>query len=260
MNAHALYLGEVMHLRLRPRRYRFVHRVYSLLVDIDRLDELGRDQRWLSLDRFNLLSFHQRDHGPADGTPLRAWIDRLLGAAGLDPSGLQVRLLCFPRVLGFGFNPIAVWFCTDADGDLRATLYEVRNTFGEKHHYLVVAPPGGRLLPTQVHVAPKRFHVSPFVAMQAEYRFRLVAPAARVRVVIDEHDASGRLLVASIAGQRRALDDRQLLAAFLAIPLLTLKVVGLIHWHALKLWLAGVPLHRKPAPPRTEVTPCTTTN
>jgi DUF1365 family protein len=260
VSSHALYLGRVMHLRLRPRRYRFDYRVYSLLVDVDALDTLG-EQAWpLSRNRFNLLSFHDRDHGPADGTPLRPWFDGVLRAAGLAPDGLRVELLCFPRVLGLGFNPLSVWFARDATGALRAALYEVRNTFGEKHHYLVGAPAGGALDAERVHAAAKRFHVSPFIGMQAEYRFRLVAPDARVRVVIDEHDADGRLLVASLAGERRALSNGALLAAFLSVPFLTAKVVLMIHWHALKLWLGGVPFHKKPAAPAVEVTPCTISN
>lgn len=259
----ALYLGRVMHLRRFPQRYRFDYRVFSLLLDIDTIAGAAERLRLLSYRRFNLVSFHPEDHGPRDGTSLRAWAERLLAERGVALEGGRIDLLCFPRVLGFGFNPLSVWFCHHRDGTLRGLIYEVRNTFGEKHQYLQVAEGGGVLDATRWHGAAKRFHVSPFIGMEAEYRFSTAAPGERLRLVIDEHALapSGRrerMLVATLAAERAPLTDGALLGACLAMPLMTLKVVAAIHWHALKLWLEGARFFRKPEPPEQEVTRCTT--
>jgi DUF1365 family protein len=259
----ALYLGRVMHQRRFPQRYRFDYRVFSLLLDVDTIAGAAERLRLLSYRRFNLVSFHPEDHGPRDGTGLRAWAERLLAERGVALEGGRIDLLCFPRVLGFGFNPLSVWFCHHRDGSLRGLIYEVRNTFGEKHQYLQVAEDGGVLDATRWHAAAKRFHVSPFIGMEAEYRFSTAPPGERLRLVIDEHAPapSGRrerMLVATLAAERVALTDRALLGACLAMPLMTLKVVAAIHWHALKLWLEGARFFGKPEPPEQEVTRCTT--
>lgn len=259
----ALYLGRVMHLRRFPQRYRFDHRVFSLLLDVDTIAGVAERLRLLSHRRFNLVSFHPEDHGPRDGSSLRAWAERLLAERGVALEGGRIDLLCFPRVLGFGFNPLSVWFCHHRDGSLRALIYEVRNTFGEKHQYLQLAEGGAPLDAARWHRAAKSFHVSPFIGMDADYRFSATPPADRFRLVIDEHapgpsGASERMLVATLAAERVELTDRALLAACLAMPLMTLKVVAAIHWHALKLWLQGARFFRKPEPPRQEVTRCTT--
>ncbi len=257
----ALYLGRVMHLRRFPQRYRFDYRVFSLLLDIDTIAGVAERLRFLSYRRFNLVSFHPEDHGPRDGSSLRAWAERLLAARGVALEGGRIDLLCFPRVLGFGFNPLSAWYCHHRDGSLRALIYEVRNTFGEKHQYLQVAADGGPLDASAWHHAPKSFHVSPFIGMEAEYRFSAAAPAARLRLTIDEYATapSGtheRMLVATLCAERAALTDRALLRACLAMPFMTMKVVAAIHWRALKLWLTGARYFRKPEPPSHEVTPC----
>lgn len=259
----ALYLGRVMHLRRFPQRYRFDHRVFSLLLDVDTIAGVAQRLRLFSYRRFNLCSFHPEDHGPRDGSSLRAWAERLLAERGIALEGGRIELLCFPRVLGFGFNPLSAWFCHHRDGSLRALIYEVRNTFGEKHQYLQVAEGGGALDATRWHRAAKRLHVSPFIGMDAEYRFSTSAPGGRLRLVIDERAPTPagereRMLVASLVAERVALTDRALLGACLAMPLMTLKVVAAIHWHAFRLWLDGARFHRKPEPPSEEVTRCTT--
>jgi hypothetical protein len=260
----ALYHGRVMHLRRFPRRYRFDYRVFSLLVDVDTIAAEADRLRLLSYRRFNLVSFHPEDHGARDGSSLRAWAERLLAARGVALEGGRIELLCFPRLLGFGFNPMSVWYCHHRDGSLRALIYEVRNTFGEKHQYLHAAPGGGPLDAAVWQRAAKRFHVSPFIGMEAEYRFSATPPGTRLRLVIDEHAAapSGRderMLVATLSAERVALTDAALARACLAMPLMTLKVVAAIHWHALKLWLSGAKFFRKPKPPLEDVTPCTPT-
>lgn len=250
--ASCLYVGEVVHQRMRPRRHRLNYRVFSLMLDLDELAVLDRRLRWWSLDRFNLFSFCTRDHGDGTGG-LRAWIERHLDAAGIDLGGGAIRLLCYPRILGYVFNPLSVYYCYRAGGGVAAVLYEVSNTFGERHSYLLPVAGEGRLH-HQGHECNKVFYVSPFIAMTARYRFRIDDPGEQVRLVINESDAEGPLLYAVFHGVRRRLSDRALIGAFIRYPLMTLKVIGGIHWEALRLWLKGVPLVDRPPPPDHPVT------
>ncbi|HEX4873225.1 MAG TPA: DUF1365 domain-containing protein [Nevskiaceae bacterium] len=242
----ALYLARVMHRRRVAPLYRFVYRLFYLLLDIDRLADLDRGLRLLSVNRFNLLAFHEADHG--DGRqPLRAWAEQVLAGHGVHLEGGRIRLLCLPRLLGFAFNPISLWYCEHADGRLRAVIAEVRNTFGEKHCYVLAS--GGAVLPYEQAVdKDKRFHVSPFFDRVGRYRFTLSEPGERLRVVIHEDREGLPILDASLAAERRRLTDGTLLRQVLAMPGMTLKVVLGIHWEALKIWLRGARYHPKPKP------------
>lgn len=246
--ASALYRGRVMHRRLRPRVHRLDYRVFWLLLDLDQIDDLDRRLRLFSRNRFNLLSFHDRDHGDGSGAALRDQIEALLERAGVDLSGGAVRLLTMPRVLGYVFNPISLYYAHGPEGDLRAMVYEVTSTFGVRHAYVIPVPPEDRGEGVIRQGAAKALYVSPFMGMEMDYRFRGRAPAERVDMVIDGHDAEGLLIRAAMWGERRPLTDRGLLAASLAVPLLTLKVMTAIHWEALKLWVKGVALTRQPPP------------
>jgi DUF1365 family protein len=247
--ASALYFGEVMHKRLRPFVHAFRYRVFSLYIDLGELEACDRALRLFSHNRWNLVSFHDRDHGPRDGTALRPWIDSQLAAAGIELAGGAVRLLCFPRILGYVFSPLSIWFCHHADGRLLAVLYEVRNTFGGKHGYLVpvAAEQSGGGAVTQS--ADKHFYVSPFIAMESRYHFRLAVPAERLAVAIRQEVPQGGQLIARQTGRRRPLSDAGLLRAFVAYPLMTAKVIGAIHWQALRLWFRGARV--EPRPPAT---------
>lgn len=253
----ALYFSRVMHKRLIPFGHRFDYRVFSLLLDLDDLGGLARRLRLFSHNRFNLFSFHDKDHGPRDGTPLRPWLDRLLSDAGIDLHGGPVRMLCFPRVLGYVFNPLTLYFCHRPDGTLAAMLYEVRNTFGDMHSYLIpVAPDQARGGPVR-QSCDKRFYVSPFIGMAATYRFRLRVPDDRLSILIRQATPAGETLIASQTGHRAGLSDGGLLRAFLTHPLVTLKVFGAIHWQALKLWRKGARFHSRPTPPDSPVSHAT---
>jgi DUF1365 family protein len=248
-----LYPSRVMHRRLVAPFYRFVYRLFYLLLDVDRIDELHARLRLFSRNRFNLVSFHDRDHGGGADEGLRAWAERLLASGGVRLDGGRIRLLCLPRLLGFGFNPIAIWYCEHRDGTLRAIVAEVRNTFGEKHCYLLAS--GGRPIAYEgPHDKDKCFHVSPFLDLAGRYQFRFGEPGETVRVLIHETREGAPLLDATLAGERRALTDGALLREALLMPWMTLKVVAGIHWEALKLWLRGARFHRKPAPPEPEFT------
>lgn len=250
----ALYFSRVMHKRLIPFGHRFDYRVFSLLLDLDDLDGLDRRLRLFSHNRFNLFSLHDKDHGPRDGSPLRPWLDRLLADAGIDLAGGPVRMLCFPRVLGYVFNPLTLYFCHRPDGSLAAMLYEVRNTFGQMHSYLIPVEAdqaaGGPIRQS----CDKRFYVSPFMGMEATYRFLLRVPDERLSVLIRQSTPAGETLIASQTGRRAPLTDGGLLRAFLTHPLVTLKVMGAIHWQALKLWRKGARFHSRPSPPDRAVT------
>jgi DUF1365 family protein len=250
----AIYQGVVVHQRFKPTGHRLRYRIVSLLIDLDELSALSRRFRLLSIDRFNLFSLRQSDFGAGTPTGLRDWVTAQCKAAGILADG-AIRLLAMPRVLGHAFNPLSVFFCYRADGGLAATLYQVNNTFGERHSYLIPAPSGTTMIRQSCR---KVFYVSPFMPMEMEYRFRVVPPAKRVSVVIDGLGAGpsgqGRLITASLSGRRSELTDGALLRAFLGAPALGLKVVGGIHWEALKLWRKKVGLHTKPAPPADPIT------
>lgn len=222
-----LYRGHVMHMRLRPFAHRFRYRVFSLLLDIDRLEETVRPLRWLALDRFGLLAFHRRDHGPRDGSDLRPWVEARLAAAGM-AAPARIWLLSFPRLLGYAFNPLSVYWCADDRGRPYAVVYEVKNTFGDQHPYVLALD-----APTARHATPKAFFVSPFLDMGQRYRFTLAAPGERLAVRIRQGqagDAPGEdWLIATQNGTRRPLTDGQLLAAWAAHPLMSLKEIGRAH-------------------------------
>jgi hypothetical protein len=249
----ALYVGDVMHARLKPVGHRFVYKVFTILVDLDRLPDADRSSWLFGVDRFAAVSFHQVEHGEriaarADRPLLRQHVDRLLAARQM-PRPDRLFLLCYPRIFGFVFNPLSVYFACSADGTVTALIYEVRNTFGEMHTY--VAPvQSGEAGPDGIRQErAKLFYVSPFVDMAMRYRFRILPPGEAVRVRILETDADGPLLAATFAGRHATLTTATLTRLLVAMPFLTLKVVAGIHWEAAKLWFKGVRFfHRPPRP------------
>ncbi|NBC33780.1 MAG: DUF1365 family protein [Alphaproteobacteria bacterium] len=252
-----LYRGRVYHARLKPFRHEFRYRVFSLYLDLDGIPGLARRLRLFSHNRGNLLSFHDRDHGPRDGSPLRPWIEGALAARGLDLRGGRIGVLCFPRLFGYVFNPLTIYFChRPGDGALAALVYEVKNTFGQQHAYVIPVTGAGR--PEDEgrvveQATDKRFYVSPFIDMNCRYRFRVRPPGDRLSVLIRQSDAEGEVLVASQTGKRQRLSDATVLRAVAMHPLMTHKVMAAIHWQALRLWLKGAKFHRKPAPPAEPV-------
>jgi DUF1365 family protein len=242
----ALYRGEVTHRRLRPREHRLRYRVFWLLLDLAELDDIASRMRLLSRNRFNLLSFHDQDHGDGSGRPLRDQVMALLRREGLDMDGGAVRLLTMPRVLGYVFNPISLYYCHGADGRLAAVIYEVTSTFGGRHAYVLPVVDGDAGKGVIRQAARKALHVSPFMGMDMRYVFRGHAPAEWMDLTIDGSDSEGVLIVAAMRGRRHPLTDGAIFRAAVSIPFLTLKVMAVIHWEALKLWLKGARLHSAP--------------
>ena len=254
----AFYSGRVMHQRLRPARHRLQYRVFSLLLDIDELPALVKRLRLFSLNRFNVFSLHERDYGAGDGVGLRTYVERQLKEAGLRTGG-AIRLLTMPRIFGYAFNPLSVYFCDRPDGEsgLEAVLYEVHNTFGQRHSYLIHVDDADRTREQIVQDCTKNFYVSPFLGLAMHYRFSVAPPHEdrdRLAIGITASDAEGPVLVAHFDAKRKPLTDAALALALFTHPLLTLKVVGAIHWEALRLWLKGVRLQPRPAAPEQAVT------
>jgi DUF1365 family protein len=248
--AASLYFGEVMHARLKPMGHRFSYRVMSLLIDLDRLDAADCQSRLFGVNRAALYSFNERDHGDRDGSSLRGYAQRCAAEHGIDLDGGRVVLLCYPRLLGFTFNPLSVYFCYRADGELALVIYEVRNTLGDIHAYVLPVRPGELSEAGLRQQQDKLFYVSPFIDMAMRYHFRVSPPGPDVKLRILETDRSGALLAATFHGRRRDLTTAQLLRSFFALPLVTLKIVAAIHWEALRLWVKGARLAPRPAAAR----------
>ena len=235
--ASALYEGWVMHRRLSPKHHRFKYRVFAMLLEVDELAALDRKLTLFKYNRWGLFSFQDRDHG--DGRPLKHWLDELLTHHGIDAKGAK-RVLCYPRILGFVFNPLSVWFCDDEAGQLKAMVYEVHNTYEERHAYVLPVGADTELIR---HGCPKAFYVSPFLSRDCRYNFRIRPPGNDVAITIQEEEAGVPILNASFAGSHRALSDRMLAKMLLRYPLMSLKVVAAIHFEAVRLMLKGVRRH-----------------
>jgi DUF1365 family protein len=245
--AVALYMGEVMHARLKPVGHRFNYRVMSLLIDLDQLEIADRQTPLFGVNRRALYSFHEADHGERNGSSLRLYAQRCAAEHGIDLTGGRVLLLCYPRLFGYTFNPLSVYFCYEANGQPALLIYEVRNTFGDIHAY-VIPLTRGDISPAGIRQAQdKRFYVSPFVEMTMRYHFRVTLPKEHVKLRILETDSDGPLLSATFNGDRRPLTTRELLRSFFSLPMVTLKIMAAIHLEALRLWLKGVRLAPRPA-------------
>ena len=250
----AVYPGILMHNRISPKKHRFSYRVASWVFDLDELTTIDRCHRLFSHNRFNLIAFHDADYGDGSGRPLKEQINNLLIQNDI-PSADKLLLFSYPRVLGYVFNPLSVYFCFKAKA-LIAVVYEVSNTFGERHSYVVEAEDINNKTTVIRQMANKQLHVSPFFPMDCYYRFRTEIPGKNMVLSISLHgtlsdkndDKSQKIFAAVFKGSRAVINDKTITRLALALPFQTIKVVAAIHWEALKIWFKGIRLYRhKPA-------------
>ena len=246
----ALYLSNVMHRRHDKHAMRFKYRIFRMLLDVEHLEESASATRLFSIDRWNLFSFRRADHGPRDGSALKPWAEAQLQAQDIDTGGCRILLLAMPRLFGYAFNPLSIWYCLDPANRLRAVICEVRNTFGDYHTYVLHGHDleAGYLEQSK----PKSFHVSPFMDIAGEYRFRINMPRDDYLLQIDYVDEAQRLLTAVEKGRRKEFNDRGLLGILAVMPFVTFKVMAAIHWQAVKLWLRGAKIYPHPDRSRSE--------
>lgn len=259
--AAVLYSMRVMHARRVAPLYRFVYKIFSVLFDIDRLDELQARLRWFSHNRFNIFSLYDKDYGGSQTLGLRRWAEGVCASQGIALAGGRIRLLTQPRMFGWAFNPANFWYCEHADGTLRAVIAEVHNTFGERHSYLLSsasaaggASAGLPLSYGQVLEKEKCFHVSPLFDLQGRYFFSFTEPGEKMAVQLKETREGVPLIDTAMAGQATPFTDAEIFRQVFAMPVQALKVLAGIHWQALKIWLRGARFHKKPTPPTAEVT------
>jgi DUF1365 family protein len=246
--------GDVMHRRTRPAPNAFTYPAFCLRLPLSRLPALA--QSGIRCNRRGLVSFHERDHGPRDGSSLETWIRALLLREGIAADG-EVVLYAFPRMLGYVFNPVTFWVCHDRNGAVRAVLAEVNNTFGETHHYLLAHADGRPLATGETLCARKAFHVSPFCAVTGHYTFRFHFGPARWLARIEyfaESRVDGPLLVTHVSGDCAPLAPNAARSLLWRYRWFTAMVIARIHWQALQLWRKRVPFFRKPAPPTSLLT------
>ena len=236
-----IYNGKVIHRRFKPKEHYFKYNVFSLLIDIDELEIIENKIKIFSYNKFNIISFFEKDHGPRDGTSLKEWVIKNLNDIGIDNDRIQIKLFCYPRIFGYVFNPLSVFFIYDENSRLISILYEVKNTFGEQHTYIFKTDDEKVI----VNDCTKKFHVSPFIEMECHYYFRVLKPSDKISVIIDQNDKDGKLLYASQDGKAKELNEKNLLLSFISHPLMTFKIIAAIHYEALKLWLKGIKIIKR---------------
>jgi uncharacterized protein len=238
----SLYRGEVVHVRVAPKRHVLSMKVFNLFLNVDDLDKLSKSLRLFSYNRFNLFSISDRKWGSSGATPIAQHVRALAEEATGAGSATKIYMLCFPAVLGRVFNPLTTYYCFDAQQQLQCMVFEVSNTFGHRHSYVVPAE-----IAAQKHA--KQFHVSPFNKVEGAYSFHVSVPDEKLRLSISLHGDEGLKLNTWFTGVRKPLTDWQLALGFLRMPLMPLQIVTAIHWEALKLWLKGLVINATPPPP-----------
>ena len=242
INSSCIYNGQVIHKRFKPKEHFFKYKVFSLLLDLSELSLLDKKLKIFSYNKFNILSFYDIDHGPRDGTSLISWVKENLNNNNINSKEIKIKLLCYPRVLGYIFNPLSIFFVYDKNSNLISILYEVKNTFGEQHTYVFKIDKENQLLE---HSCKKKFHVSPFIEMNCLYYFKILKPTDKLSVVINQNDDSGKLLFASQDGLKNELNNKNLMISYISNPLMSFKIIGGIHFEAFKLWIKGIKLVKR---------------
>ena len=242
MTNSCIYNGSVIHKRFKPKEHFFKYKVFSLFIDLSELEELNKNLKFFSFNKFNLISFHEKDHGERDGSSLLDWVKLNLRNNNISTENIKIKLLCYPRILGYVFNPLSIFFIYNKDENLISILYEVKNTFGEQHTYVFKVESENKLIQNN---CSKKFHVSPFIEMNCNYFFRILKPGENLSVKIDQYDQEGKILFASQDGKRSDLTSENLMNSYLNHPLMTFKIISAIHFEAFKLWIKGIKFIKK---------------
>ncbi len=229
-----IYNGEVTHTRLKPVKHFLKYKTFSLLVDLDEISQLDKSIGIFSHNKFNLFSFYDKDHGDRDGSCLRKWVLANLSKFNIKGDITKIKILCYPRIFGYVFNPLSIFYCYE-EKKLRAIFYEVKNTFNEQHTYIF------KIKDNEVikQKCKKKFYVSPFMDMETYYNFKLLNPNDKLSVSIKQSDVKGTILIATQTGNKKEFSFKQLVMNFFKYPLMTIKIIGAIHYEALLLWKKG---------------------
>tara|TARA_Y100000996_G_scaffold409254_1_gene389627 strand:- start:488 stop:1252 length:765 start_codon:yes stop_codon:yes gene_type:complete len=242
MTNSCIYNGTVIHKRYKPKEHFFKYSVFSLFLDLSELEILNNNIRFFSINKFNLISFFEKDHGNRDDSSLVDWVKKNLEQNQINTENIKIKLLCYPRIFGYVFNPLSIFFVYNQNDTLVSILYEVKNTFGEQHTYVFKIDNENNLIQNN---CSKKFHVSPFIEMNCNYFFRILKPGERLSVIIDQYDQVGKILYASQDGKKANLTGQELIKSYLKHPLMTFKIISAIHFEAFKLWIKGIKLVKK---------------
>ena len=237
-----IYNGKVIHKRFKPKKHFFKYNVFSLFLDLSEIKEIDKRISLFSYNKFNLISFYEKDHGQRDGSSLSSWVKYNLKKTGIKNNNIKIKLLCYPRIFGYVFNPLSIFFVYDKNSSLIAILYEVKNTFGEQHTYVFKASSKKKKIENKCE---KKFYVSPFMDLSSKYFFKIYEPQKKLSVVINQIDKQGKLLYASQDGVRSQFTAKNLIFSYIRHPLMTFKIISAIHFEALRLWLKGIKLMKK---------------
>ena len=229
-----IYNGYVSHTRFKPVKHSLKYNTFSLFIDLDEIENLSKNNFIFSFNKFNIFSFFNKDHGDRDGLCLKNWVLNNLKKFNINKDINNIKLLCYPRVFGYVFNPLSIFYCYE-NKNLRAVMYEVKNTFNEQHTYIFKVKSNNEISLK----CKKKFYVSPFMDMETQYEFKLLNPDENLSVLIKQSDKDGIVLTAVQKGVKKEFNMKQLLVNFVLYPLMTLKIIGAIHYEALRLWKKG---------------------
>ena len=234
-----IYNGEVTHTRFKPVRHFLKYKTFSLLIDLDEINLLDKSIGIFSHNKFNIFSFYDKDHADRDGGNLKNGVISNLKKFRIKENITNIKVLCYPRILGYVFNPLSIFYCYEKD-KLVAIFYEVKNTFNEQHTYIFKIKNNEEI----IQKCRKKFYVSPFMDMETFYNFKLINPNDKLSVFIKQTDADGTILTATQTGDKKEFSFKQLAINFLKYPFMTIKIIGSIHYEALLLWKKGA-IYRK---------------
>jgi len=242
IKSSCIYKGHVVHKRFKPKKHFFKYKVFSLLIDLSEIKQLEKELTLFSYNKFNILSFYDADHGLRDGSSVIDWVKQNMTKNNISIEGISIKLLCYPRIWGYVFNPLSVFFIYDKNSNLISILYEVKNTFGEQHTYIFKLQQTDQVVE---HTCKKKFHVSPFIEMDSTYFFKITKPGEKILIYIDQYDNEDKLLVALQEGFKVNLTNKNLVKNYIFHPLMSFKIILAIHFEAFRLWIKGVKFVKK---------------